>query len=186
MTATIAATTNVNATVEATSTTTQAPADWMPRHAGRERAAGCVWLPRLIDKGRRVLEGQAAGRDLLGDYHFGVNDSADTQLLRFLGMTNEDVLAVLRQYADDAAAAELVRRGGRTPAECAAWSARFVRRLGPFLALLDADEGRRAPGAGTTALRLIYNYVIMPPTYVTYRFAERRRQRQDGDPTRGT
>ena len=78
-----------------------------------------------------------------------------------------------------------MRRSGRSPAECAAWSTRFVRRLGPFLAMMDADEGRRAAGAGTTALRLIYNYVIMPPTYVVYRFAERRRQRQDGDRTRG-
>ena len=152
----------------------------MPRHAGRERATGCVWLPRLIDKGRRVLEGQASGRDLLGDYLFGVNDAADAQLLRFLAMTNEDVLAVLRQYPDDNAAAdELVRRSGRTPAECDAWSARFVRLLGPFLAMMDADEGRRAPGPGTTALRFIYNHVIMPPTYVAYRFAERRRQRPE-------
>ena len=166
-------------TAPSTETTiSQTPDNWMPRHAGRERAAGCVWLPRLIDKGRRVLESEAAGRDLLGDYHFGVNDAADAQLLRFLGMTNEDVLAVLRRHPDDGdAAAELVRRSGRTPAECAAWSARFVRRVGPFLAMMDADEGRRAPGAGTTALRLAYNRVIMPPTYVAYRWAERRRLR---------
>ena len=163
----------------------QLPGAWMPRHAGREAASGCVWLPRLIDKGRRVLEGDAAGRDLLGDYLFGVNDAADTQLLRFLRLTNEDVLAVLRRHPDDAgAAAELVRRSGRTPAECAAWSARFLRFNAPFLAMMDADEGRRAPGAGTTALRLAYNRVIMPPAYAAYRWAERRRLRGTALPRR--
>jgi len=135
-----------------------------------------VWLPRLLDKGRRVLEGEVAGRDLLGEYLFGVNDPADAELLRFLDMTNEDVLAVLRREPDDArAAAELVRLSGRTPAECAAWSHRYLRWNGPFLAMMDADEGRRSPGAGTTALRLIYNYLIMAPYYPIYRRLELRR-----------
>jgi hypothetical protein len=155
-----------------------AGAAWMPRHAGREAAAGLVWLPRLIDKGRRVLEGEAAGRDLLhaGGYLFGVNDPADGDLLRFLGLGNDDVLAVLRREPDDAtAAAELVRRSGRTPAACAAWSARTLRTAGLFLAMMDADEGRRPPGAGTTLLRWSYNGLVMPPGYLVYRRAERRR-----------
>ena len=174
--ATATATGTVNATAADAEVAGAAPAGWMPRYAGREVAAGCVWLPRLIDKGRRVLEGEAAGRDLLGDYLFGVNDPADAQLLRFLGMANRDVLAALAQEPDDAAAAaELVRRSGRGPAECAAWSARFSRLNAPFLAMMDADEGRRAPGAGTAALRLAYNRVIMPPAYAAYRRAERRR-----------
>src|SRR5829696_5901479 len=110
--------------------------EWRPRHATRDRAAGLVWLPRLIDKGRRVLVGEAAGRDLMGDYLFGIHDAADAQLLRFLRMGNEDVLAVLRGQPDGAeAAAELVRRSGRTPAECAAWSVRFSLLMGLFLAM---------------------------------------------------
>jgi hypothetical protein len=154
----------------------QSPDEWMPRHAGRERAAGCVWLPRLIDKGRRVLEGESTGRSLVGGYLFGVNDAADMQLLRFLGMTNEQVLEVLRAHPDDGeAAAELVRRSGRTPEECSAWSRRFGLVNGLFLAMMDADEGRRAAGPVTTALRVLYNRVIMPPVYVVYRFAEGRR-----------
>lgn len=151
---------------------------WRPRHAGREAAAGLVWLPRLIDKGRRVLAGEAAGRDLLhdGGYLFGVNDPADGDLLRFLGLGNADVLDVLRREPDDAAAAaELVRRSGRTLAACAAWSARTLRTSGLFLAMMDADEGRRPPGVGTTLLRLVYNGLIMPPGYLLYRRAERRR-----------
>lgn len=169
--------------MERASTVNQAPAGWMPRHAGRESEAGCVWLPRLIDKGRRLLEGEASGDDRMAGYLFGVNDAADTQLLRFLGMTNEDVLAVLRQHHDDdAAATEVVRRSGRTPAECSAWSTRFTQFAGPFLAMMDADEGRRAPGAVTTALRFFYNNVIMPPTYAVYRYAERRRLGRHGAP----
>ena len=39
----------------------------------------------------------------------------------------------------------------------------------------DADERRRPPGPGTTALRLIYNYVIMAPYYPIYRRLELRR-----------
>ena len=164
--------------MEETGTAAQTPAAWMPRHAGRERAAGCVWLPRLLDKGRRVLEGEAAGRDLMAGYLFGGSDAADMQLLRFLRLTNEDVLAVLRRERDDGAAAtELVRRSGRTQAECAAWSGRFLRLNAPFLAMMDADEGRRPAGAGTRALRFAYNRLLMPATYAAYRWAERRRLR---------
>ena len=153
-------------------------AAWRPRHAGGEAAAGLVWLPRLLDKGRRVLEGEAAGRDLLhdGGYLFGVNDPADGDLLRFLRLDNDAVLEVLRREPDDAAAAaELVRRSGRTPAECAAWSARTRRASALFLAMMDADEGRRPPGLRTTLLRVAYNGLVMPPGYLVYRRAERRR-----------
>ena len=152
---------------------------WRPRHSTRDSAAGVAWLPRLIDKGRRVLEGGAAGRDLMGDYHFGVHDAADGQLLRFLRLHNDDVLAVLREVPDDAAAAaELVRRSARTPDECASWSARFSRLNAPFNAMIDADDGRRPPGAATAALRFAYNYVLMPPVYPLFRFLERRRLAQ--------
>jgi hypothetical protein len=155
--------------------------EWMPRHAGRERAAGCVWLPRLIDKGRRVLEAEVVGRSLMGGYLFGVNDAADAQLLKFLRMTNEQVLAVLRANPDDGeAATELVRLSGRTPAECSAWSRRFMLLNGIFLAMMDADEGRRPAGRVTTALRVIYNRVIMPPAYAVYRLAESRRTKVGG------
>jgi hypothetical protein len=94
--------------------------------------------------------------------------------------------ARLPEWPDDAAAAaELVRHSGRTPAECAAWSARTLRLGAPFLAMMDADEGRRPPGAGTTLLKLLYNGVVMPPTYPLYRRAERRRRAGHTPPTGG-
>src|SRR5688572_13703252 len=81
------------------------PGGWRPRRGTRDRAEDVVWLPRLIDKGRRALAGEAAGRDLLGGYHFGANDAADAQLLRFLRLTHDGVLGVLRRESDDAMAA---------------------------------------------------------------------------------
>src|SRR4051812_5324417 len=62
------------------SQTGEDPAPWRPRYGTRAAAAGCVWLPRLLDKGRRVLAGEAAGHDRLGDYLFGVHDPADRQV----------------------------------------------------------------------------------------------------------
>jgi hypothetical protein len=130
----------------------------------------------MVEKARRSLEGEATGQDRLWPYQFGVHDPADRQLLRFLGLTNDDVLDVLRREPDNAAAAaELVRRSGRTPPECAAWSDRFRRWNTPFLAMIDADEGRREPGLSTTLLRYLYNRVIMPPTDRIYRRMEQRR-----------
>ncbi len=147
---------------------------WMPRHSGRDEAAGLVWLPRMIEKARRRLEGEVTGQDLLWPYMFGVHDPADRQLLRFLGMKNEDVLEVLRHEPDDAAAAaEIVRRSGRTPAECAAWNAQYLRFNAPFLAMMDADEARRPAGVSTSLLRWIYNRVVMAPSYPIYRRLER-------------
>lgn len=154
---------------------------WMPRHSGRDAAAGLVWLPRMVEKARRRLEGQVIGQDLLWPYMFGVHDPADRQLLTFLGVHNDDVLDVLRHEPDDAAAAaELVRRSGRTPAECAAWNARYLRLNAPFLAMMDADEGRRPAGVSTSLLRWIYNGVIMAPAYPVYRRLEARAGEPDG------
>ena len=79
---------------------------------------------------------------------------------------------MLRREPDDgAAAAELVRRSGKTPDECAAWSARARRRHGALLATLDAAEGRRPPGAGTTLLTLLHQRAGVAATAAGYRRA---------------
>ena len=135
---------------------------WTPR-SGRDEAAGCVWLPRMVEKGRRKLATEASDGDVLGEYFFGDNDAMDKQLLGFLRQSDEDLLAALREEPDDGAAArEIVLHSERTPEECATWSARFLRRNAFFLALFDADEGRRPPGLGSTLLRTLYNRVLHP------------------------
>src|SRR5262249_58496102 len=83
-----------------------------------------------------------------------------------------------REPADPAAAAALGRASGRTPAECAAWSARAQRRGGLLLAMTDAAEGRRPPGPGTTLLALVYDQVyprvVEAPIYPLSRRPETR------------
>lgn len=145
---------------------------WIPP-SGRDAIGGCVWLPRMIAKARRIIETGAAHKRA-GEYIFGENDPADAKVLRFLGVSDGDVLDVVRTLPDDyAAALHLLSMSGKTPEECAAFSRRFNRAMMPFLAMIEADEGRRKPGAGTAFLRWFYNRVLMPPAYTFFRLKER-------------
>ena len=149
---------------------------WTPRPC-LEEAAGCIWLPRLISKARRSLELERAGGDLLADtgYMLGDNDPMDARLLTFLRAGRDDVLELLRAEPDDGEAArELVRRSGRTPGECAAWGASLRRSMGIFIAMIEADEGRRGAGPTTSLLHVVYNRVIMPVAYWSFRRDEAR------------
>lgn len=144
---------------------------WMPR-SWREEIMGCVFLPRMLEKGRRVLEGKRQGRDLMNGYLFGDFDYADGMLLRFLRTNEARVLELLRNGQDDAAVAgTLISESGRTRPEIAAWSKRFRRINAVFTAMWDADEGRRKPGLGTSLLRGLYNGILMPPVYLAFRTA---------------
>lgn len=149
--------------------------NWTPR-SGREEIAGCVWLPRMLDKARRKVESERVGRDVLYPYIFGGIDPLDNELKAFLRTTDEDVLELVRREPDNQRVAdELVQRSGRTPEECAAWSEAFRRKHAFDFATFDADEGRRAPGLTTTLLRVFYNYIVMPPVYWLVRRDERQR-----------
>ncbi|MEC4890029.1 MAG: DUF5069 domain-containing protein [Nitrospira sp.] len=153
---------------------------WMPRPWNAE-LMGCIWLPRLLDKGRQALESRRQGKDLMNSYLFGNNDYADGKLLTFLRTNDAHVLGLLRESNDDEAVAkQLLAESGRSAAEVKAWSKRFRAVNAPFAAMWDADEGRRAPGAGTTALKLFYNYLMMPPVYVIFAIAEALRPRKRG------
>jgi hypothetical protein len=115
---------------------------WQPR-SPFEKAAGLIWLPRLIDKGRRKLEGDA----LLGDYMFGDHDYLDGFLLRFLELKDGVILEILRAEPDDQLAAQaIVARSGKTPEQCAAWNQDFDRGQHFALLNLDRDEGRYSFG----------------------------------------
>ena len=154
--------------------------NWMPRSWNAD-LMGCVWLPRMLDKGRQVLESQRQGQDLMNGYLFGDLDYADGKLLKFLRTKDARVLELLRELEDDEAVARtLIREGGRSVDEIQAWGARFRTLNAPFIAMWNADEGRRAPGLGTTLLKLFYNVLLMPPVYLGFWIVERLQQLKRG------
>lgn len=150
----------------------------MPRPWNAE-LMGCIWLPRLLDKGRRVLESRRQGQNLMNGYLYGDLDYADGKLLKFLRTNDARVLELLRE-SDEVVAQTLMREGRRSADDVLAWGLRFRKLNAPFIAMWDADEGRRKPGVGTTALKLFYNYLLMPPVYLGFWIAEGLRQRNRG------
>lgn len=154
--------------------------NWMPR-PWNEELMGCIWLPRMLDKGRQALESRRQGQDLMNRYLFGDFDYADGKLLKFLRTKDVHVLELLRKLDDDAAVAKaLISESGRSADEIQAWGKRFRNVNAPFIAMWNADEGRREPGVGTALLKLFYNFLLMPPVYLGVRIAERLRQLKRG------
>lgn len=132
---------------------------WAPR-SPFAKAAGLIWLPRMIDKGRHYLEG---GQAALGDYMFGDHDYLDGFLLRFLGLKDAVILDVLRTQPDDEqAAAEIVARSGKTPDQCEHWSQQFDRSQHFALLNLDRDEGRYSFGPIIDPLWTMGQALILP------------------------
>jgi hypothetical protein len=155
------------------------PENWMPRPWNAE-LMGCIWLPRLLDKGRQVLEGRRQGRDLMNGYLFGDLDYADGKLLQFLCTKDARVLELLRGLDDEAVAQTLISESGRSAEEIQVWGTRFRSLNAPFIAMWDADEGLRTPGVGTTLLKLFYNVLLMPPVYLGFWIVESLRQLKRG------
>lgn len=86
-----------------------------------DQLAGCVWLPRFIDKCRLHLAGA-----LPADYQapfchpFGI----DGVFLQHFALTKEEALAAVAAAADEAAVAAWLAASGRFTAEkIAAWNA---------------------------------------------------------------
>lgn len=144
---------------------------WTPR-SGYETLHGCIWLPLLLDKARRVAAG--SGHLIDGEWMYGDNDFADGILLRFLGVSDAKVVEIVRAQSDDAAAgAQLLAIGGKTPAQIAAFNRRFRLAAGAFMPLIEADEGRAAPSPWTNALRALYNGVIAGPAIAVFKWMQR-------------
>jgi len=153
---------------------------WMPRPWNAE-LMGCIWLPRLLDKGRQALESQRRGQNLMNSYLFGDFDYADGKLLKFLRTNDGHVLDLLHELEkDEAVAKTLIRESGRSVDEIQAWGKRFRTINAPFIAMWNADEGRREPGVGTSLLKLFYNGLMMPPVYLGFWILERLRQLKRG------
>lgn len=148
--------------------------NWIPC-SGLQSIEGLVWLPRLLEKARRCEGDRASGR-LVEGYCYGDNDFIDKQLLKFLRTDDATVSALVRSEPDDAAVAKiLVHRSGHTPDECRAFSKK-MRRLSFDFALLEADEGRMAPGLKRTIISGFYNGIMMPVVYSMFRRDELKRQ----------
>lgn len=145
---------------------------WCPP-SGCDEIDGCIWLPRLITKARRVLE--LGTGNTIGEYMFGDNDPADSELLRFLGLSSQQVLNVVGAENDDVVAAKrLLAMSRKTGAQCAKFTRRFRLMMAPFLAMMDADEDRMPPGLRTSLLRFVYNSIVMPPAYAYFRSQEKK------------
>jgi len=98
-------------------------------------------------------------------------------VLRFLRISDGDVLALVREHRDDADVARIiVERSGRINEELAAFSKRLRRGMFDF-ALMEADEGRMAPGFKRSAITFFYNRLLMPIVYTMFARAERARTR---------
>jgi hypothetical protein len=154
---------------------------WVPRYSGRDQLAGCMWLGRLIDKGRRYEAAGVAPGEMLGEYMFGDHDYMDAKLLRFLDLKDAYICEIVRSEPDDERAAQrIIAHSGKTAAQCAAFNRSFLRANAPFLAMMDADEGRRKPGLGASLMKAAYNAVIFPLGILMYRNAPARKGRRLG------
>ncbi len=148
---------------------------WMPR-SGRDSLAGLSWLPRLLDKARRC-EAASSGR-LVDGYCYGDNDFIDKQLLAFLRTDDSTVSQLVREHSADADVADvLLKRSGRSAAECAAFDNAFRRKNLNFL-LVEADEGRLAPCFKATIVTFLYNNVVMRIFYPLFKRDEQKRSAQ--------
>jgi hypothetical protein len=150
----------------------------MPR-SPHDEADGLVWLPRLIDKARRAALGRASSADLMNGYLYGDNDFIDRQVLRFLGIDDCALSELIEECDSDEDVVRIVlAHSGRSVAARRAFSAALERRSFRF-AMLDADEGRLAPGPRSRIIAFLYSVAIMPIAYAAFGRAERRRVRVD-------
>lgn len=145
--------------------------NWKPQRSGCDELAGCMWLGRMLEKARRAEEyGDAA----LGSYLFGGRDYLDAKLLSSLGLNEMDIRRIVRSEPNDEKAGHVVlQHAGWTARDVAEFNRRFVRRYGIFLAMLDADEGRRKPSLGTKIMQVTYNAFIFPVARIMYNWTRR-------------
>ncbi|GAC1540535.1 MAG: hypothetical protein NVS2B17_16900 [Candidatus Velthaea sp.] len=147
---------------------------WIPCSA-HDEFDGLVWLPRLIEKARRNAHGRAAGTDLMNGYLYGDNDFIDAQLLRFLGADDRALSAWVEEFSDDDEVARVaIARSGRSFDERRRFSTSLARRTFDFC-MLDADEGRLAPGLRSRTIAFLYNRAMMPIVYAVFGRAEHKR-----------
>lgn len=153
---------------------------WKPRPP-RDSFQGLVFLPRLLDKARRKLEGDLVGQDLISPYLYGDNDFMDLRLLKFLQLSDQELLAILGAEPDtERAMRQLLAKSGRSPSECEAFSHRLLRRAWYVFLMIEADEDLRKPGIATSLIKAVYLGVVLPP--VTWLFNRMEAKRKKAAP----
>lgn len=107
----------------------EAPRRWS------ERIEGIPWLPRLIDKAR------ASNAGMLGTYLYG-QSPMDTRCLHVLGLGHSSFENIVAQASDDRAVIEAIAsRYPQALTRGQQWARGFEVRNGPFLFVLDWDDG---------------------------------------------
>lgn len=101
-------------------------------------ADGIKWIPRMADKAR-MREGAGLGAYLMG------HSPVDRSLLRVLGMTTEEWVAMVATTTSDAGVLAKLRARGVDEARLLAWSAKFETRFKALIPLWDLDEGYVTP-----------------------------------------
>lgn len=149
---------------------------WKPRPP-RDTFQGLIFLPRMIDKARRKLDGDLIGQDLIAPYMFGDNDYMDVRLLKFLGLGDADLLAILREERDlDRAMQRIIDQSGRSQSECEAFSQKLLKREWYVFLMLEADEDLRPPGLATSLIKTLYLGVVLPPVLWFFNTMEAKRK----------
>jgi hypothetical protein len=94
---------------------------------------------------------------------FGRNDALDAIVLGFLGVSDDDVLAVIAQEPDsDQACLEIIRRSGKSPEECRNFSTFMSTNLDFGFKMLETDEGRHPGGFDTSFMLFVYRHLVLP------------------------
>jgi len=98
---------------------------------------GIRWLPRMIDKARMSASGK------LGAYLIG-HSPVDGALLRRLGLTTQEFVAIASAHADDASVLQMLR-DRMDEGRVRRWSGNFERTYARYIWMWDIDEGYRRP-----------------------------------------
>jgi hypothetical protein len=99
---------------------------------------GICWLPRMADKARMREAGT------LGPYLMG-QSPVDKALLRRLGMTTDEFVAIASAQPDDVSLLAALRARGFDEDSVRRWCAKFTAKYAGLIPLWDLDEGYREP-----------------------------------------
>ncbi|HEY5893535.1 MAG TPA: hypothetical protein VIT91_09920 [Chthoniobacterales bacterium] len=126
----------------------------------------------MLDKGRRYIQSREKGHDLLNGFLFGDVDFSDWRLLRFLRTNERRLCQLLKEsQSDELVANTLIAESGRTADDIAHWNRRFPVVNVLFIPMWNADEDHRQSGPFTEVIKVLYNWVVMPPVALVYRIS---------------